>query len=329
MVLLRQARFVEAGRELNAAQAVLDVQGDTDLLTQEIHRANRAAVLVARAEWSAAFPIATQANTRMEAELGTKHPLLAGPLCLLGAIHRDQSLYAKGEAYYFRALSIIRHACGDDHPYAAMIELDLAELNLERGRYSAAEEFCRHALHVLRTTLGERHPAVARALYIQGCWALVTKDTSQARQSFDEAQSIAEATLDEDHPTRAEILGTAAALENSPRTFKRGVLQYQRAIETLQQQLGAEHPRVAGLWLALGKLYIEVEQFDAASDPLQRCYAIMKERLPEFYPRRADALEAYAVVLEHVNPPRKERAATLREQAATIRRRHIEQDQVD
>jgi len=220
MVLLGTNQFEEADRQLAAAGAALGENVPKEPFVGNVHRANRGALLARLARWPVALDEVTTANSNLESALGTKHVLLAGTLRLLGDIHRGQSLYAKGEAYYFRALSIVRRACGADHPYAALIELDLARLNLARGRHEAATDFCRHALHALRATLGDKHTAVARALLIRGECALAADNSSLARQSFDEAGRIAESKLEEGHPLRARIAAAAASLEDSPRTYK-------------------------------------------------------------------------------------------------------------
>jgi len=329
MVLLGTNQFDDAERELGVAGAALGKNVPKEPFVPDVHRANRGALLTRLARWPVALGYVTTANTNLESSLGTKHVLLAGTLRLLGDIHQGQSLYAKGEAYYFRALSIVRHTCGEDHPYAALIELDLAQLNLARGRHESATDFCRHALHALRLTLGDKHAATARALLIRGQCALAADDSSLARRSFDEAGTIAASKLEEDHPLRARIATAAASLEDSPRTYKRGVLQYERAIDALEVKLGKDHPEVAAALLGLARLYLEVGQVQDAGAPLQRCYAILKERTPPFHPTRAEALETYAQVIAGADPPQTERAAALVEEAAAIRRRHLERDQVD
>lgn len=261
--------------------------------------------------------------------VGAEHPLSAPILVTLATVYRDQSLYAKAEPYYFRALSITRRTHGEQHPYVAAILVRLAGLHLARKNHRDAELVISQATEVFEKTFGEEHPALAEALNARGELELEMGRTRDARRPLERALKIIEGTYSRSHPLAVRVLGNLGAIENSPRTYKRGVGLYEEALAAAEASLGPEHPELARLEFGLAALYISQAEYGQAQPVAERCLTLREKILPPFHPDLASACELLATVLENLPKPQTERATELRARAKNIRQRHVQEDRVD
>lgn len=263
--------------------------------------------------------------------VGAEHPLTAPILATLATLYRDQSLYAKAEPYYFRALSITRRTYGEQHPYAAAVLIRLAGLHLARANYREAEGALDHALAVLEKAFGDEHPAFAEALNLRGELELAQGRPRDARRPLERALKIFEKNdFDRNtHPMVARTLGNLATLETSPRTYSRGVKLYDDAIEAVKTTLGPEHPEAARLHFGLAALYVGQGEYARAQAAAERCLAIREKALPAFHPDLAAACELLADIVEKRPKPDPNRAAELHKRAQAILQRHAQEDRPD
>ncbi len=261
--------------------------------------------------------------------LGPEHPLAAPILVTLATLYRDQSLYAKAEPYYFRALSITRKTYGEQHPYVAAILARVAGLHLARKNHRETELAINQAIELVEKAFGSEHPALADMLNIQGKLELDMGRARDARRPLEKALKIVESTYGRSHPSAARILGNLAAIETSPRTYKRGIVLCDEALAALEAALGPEHPELAHIHFTAATLYMSQGEFALARPAAEKCLAIREKALAPFHPDLAAACELCATVLEKLPKPETQSAAELRARADAIRQRHAREDRVD
>ncbi len=330
MLLYIQGDLNGARTQLESARAALaDGTLPVPASVAAVHRGQLALLSWARWNYEAGTKHGDAALLQCSESVGAEHPLSAPILLTLATLYRDQSLYAKAEPYYFRALSITRRAHGDQHPYIAPILLRLAGLHLAQKNDREAELAIDRATGILEKAFGDEHPALAEALNARGELDLHMGRPREARRPLERALKILENSFGRDHPATARTRGNLAAIETSPRTYKRGVGLYERALAATEAVFGPEHPEVARLQFGLATLHAGQGEYREARPAAERCLAIREKALPAFHPDVAAACDLVADVLENLARPETERAAELRARAQAVRRRHEQEDRPD
>jgi len=287
---------------------------------------SEAVVMLALGKYKEALPLASEALTTLEKELGPGHTAVAPTLNALATLYTAEARFAKAEPYHLRAIGTAKSALGPEHPYVSVCLNSLGRLYLAQGRLDEAETMAVEALRIAEKTLGEDHPTVAAGLAVRGVALFGKGDPREARPFLEKALQIREDTFGKEHALVAETLGDLAALDDSPRTYTKGISRYRRAIEMDKRLLGDEHPAVARLLVGLARLYVKRGKYADAAPCLKEALEIRRKSLVRFHPFLADTLEAYAEVLRNVKPPNPTQAAALEAQARQVRDKHTEED---
>ncbi len=325
-----QGDFNGAGTQFESARtAISDGALAVPLPIVAINQSQLALLDWARWNYESGKKHGEAALTHFSESIGPEHPLAAPILVTLATLYRDQSLYAKAESYYFRALGVTRKTYGEQHPYVAAILARLAGLHLARRNHRETELAIGQAIELIEKAFGSEHPALADMLNIQGELELDMGRARDARRPLERALKIVESAYGRSHPSAASILGNLAMIEMSPRTYKRGIVLCDEALAALEVVLGPEHPELARIHFAAATIYLSQGEYTFARPAAEKCLAIREKALVPFHPDVAAACELCATVLEKLPKPETQPAAELRARADAIRQRHAREDRVD
>jgi tetratricopeptide (TPR) repeat protein len=294
---------------------------------------NRAAATeIALGQYQQAKPLVDKALAEFEKKFGARHPSVVAALETVANRYAGQACYAKAANYHSQAVTLAQEILGVDHPFLINCLNNLAELHLRRDHVDRAETICKEAQRIAEKTFGQDHPSVARCMDIQGKVQLRRGRADKARPLFEEALDLAQRTLGETHPQVADTLANLAALDNSPRTYTKGVTRYRRAIEIYEQLLGEhyqDHPALGRLQFDLARLYMHVDKYDKAEPHLARALEIREKILAPFHPDLATTLETQAELLGKRDPSNVAEIDALRTRAKEIRHQHAREDRTD
>jgi len=258
-----------------------------------------------------------------EKTLGPECPALVPILDTLATAYFEQGLYGKAEDLYSRAIRIAKNAWGEKHPALAPLYRRLARLYVVQRRWDNARPAVQELLDITKTAFGEDHPYVAAALNLQGEIVIGTKpaDPRDARADLERALKIREDAFGKDHPDVVRTMANLAALNTSPRTYARGVGEYNKAIESMGRLLGDQHPEVADLLYTAAAFCFRHGKNEDAVKYLERALPIQEKTLSAYNPKLANTLDGYAAVLQRMDP-KDARVAAMYARAKEIRQQH-------
>lgn len=225
---------------------------------------------------------------------------LAASLDALGNTYSMLGMWAESERQFRRALPIIEAVTGPRSVTYGMGLLDLGNMFGNSGRIEKAEAPLREALSILSETLpaGNFNLGIARASY--GAVLVSAKRYREAEKMA----GVTVASLEAD-PERAcvpladsyLILGMAAWRDG--RTAE-AAPPLQKAVDTLQQCFGPDHPMLAQPLNRVAIVDAELHRMDEADAAFRRAIAICEARLSPDHPTYANVLSNYSAFLRRV-----------------------------
>jgi tetratricopeptide (TPR) repeat protein len=121
----------------------------------------------------------------------------------LASVLQDAGKPDEAEAEQRRALAVLEHALGTEHPDTASSRFELALVLTAQGKLEAAETENRRAITVMEAALGVDHPTVARAHHNLAGILDMQARSADAEVEYKRSLELLEAALPPDHPDLA------------------------------------------------------------------------------------------------------------------------------
>ncbi len=230
-------------------------------------------------------------------------PLVRAALtAVVGRVYQNLGNWEKAETHLTEALALQRRFDPGDDATVARRANDLAVVLRLRGKLAEAELLYREALDRIGGCRS-RHPD---SLYITSNLALLLTDTGK----LEEAEALISCRLENRGP-RPQDAETATVLNKlAVLRYRQGRLEEAAALfrEVLVIRLGVngrEHTRFAATLNNLGKVYLDMGEYEGAEDALRLAVEIRRKLLGDEHPHTVNSkghLAAVLAELERRNP---------------------------
>ena len=194
---------------------------------------------------------------------------------------------------YFQAAIREAEVLGAESPQLAASLNALGQLRLQAKDLAGAEQHLRRSLAIREKVYGPEHHAVVSSLNNLGALYDAKGDLDEAESSLRRALAICEQQLQPSHPDLALALNNLARLHFKRRDFPAADRLFLRLLE-LKRALGKDHPEVATVLGALGKLRLAVGRNDQAEQLWRQALAIRERAFAPNDPILATTLESLA-----------------------------------
>lgn len=173
---------------------------------------------------------------------GTRDHRTARTLSNLAFLYAAEGQLPKAKQFYERALKILEHSVGAQHPLTMQCINDLGMLLHAMGNLEESLAYLTSELEIRRQTQGEGHPAIALCLNQVGLLFSQMGKPETAEKHFTQALAIMEKVKGGIlQPLTAQILSNLAALYWQKNALDRARIILRRALITYQLTLGSEH----------------------------------------------------------------------------------------
>jgi tetratricopeptide (TPR) repeat protein len=160
-----------------------------------------------------------------------------------------------------QALRIRRRQFGEEHPYTALVYVNLGYWYQEQGAWEAAARYYAHGLAIRRRTLGETHAATARTRYLLGRLYRRQARWAEARQELDAAlAALLDAPFEQmgqigqESSLAASCLHELGAVLLAQGDLARARRCLEQALSVRQRIYRADHPQVIETQQTLGRV---------------------------------------------------------------------------
>ena len=194
--------------------------------------------------------------------LGPVHPYVANALNNLANIYMAQNKLDKAEILHTRSLAIRKLIYGPVHAEVARSLINLGALYVKENAYEKAKPVYREAVAVAEKLFGPSHPQVAMLLY-----SLANIYHIQGRMDLNEEQQLTTQKVNFNQATTdaKEITSHINNLHHSSQEyFAKALPLYERALEILDNTIGADHPAMSAMLSELALLYKSVGKINKA-----------------------------------------------------------------
>ena len=219
---------------------------------------------------------------------------VAWTLNALALLLVEMGNYDEAGSLYERALSIRRECLGGDHPYVALVLVNLAALERLRGDYVGARRSFEEALRIEEKSYGREHLQVMETQSNLARLCFDMGDYSEAKRLYGEAVSFWERAPNPDPRWTADALqGLASTLTESGEYARARELQ-ERALSMREASTGKRDALYA---LALDRYAALLERMGdpvSAVDLRSRALSIHREALGGEHPGLVPKLSALA-----------------------------------
>lgn len=204
---------------------------------------------------------------------GDEHVVVSRTLTALGNASRARGRLEEALSRHERALTIDRKLLGPTHPALATHHHNAAGVLRLQGRRPEALVRYRQALGLERGAFGRAHPRVALTENSIAIVLLETADVPGAREHLRNALAIWTA---DKHPDRALALSNLGIADAAESQHARAVERFSEALRIVEQSLGADHSRVAGILLHRAKSERALGKPDRAREDLIEARRIVR-----------------------------------------------------
>ncbi len=245
-VLVGKGRYDEAEPLLRQSLALMrqSLGDEHPLHGAALHELATLLLLLGRG--AEAEPLFRQALSIKEDTQGSEDPSYAASLTGLASTLRAQGKYEEAEAQQRRALAIDERA-PDTRALAHAATLHgLATILQEQARYAEAEALFRQSLSIKEQVLGPSHPDLGPTLANLGTTLAQQDRPAEGEPFIVRALEVLQAAHGSNHPNTGRALNLLAQCqhalgkEEAPETAR-------KALETLAQTLGPDHPYTQGV----------------------------------------------------------------------------------
>ena len=217
-----------------------------------------------------------------------------------GAIELRAGNYDAALAAFERAVELAEHVHGPHHPDLALPLNNLALAYERQARYEEAIATLERTEEVLVAGYGAEHPLVGQMLHNLGGVYLLSGDAKTAVGFLEQAIAVIDAALGPEHGTSIgawSMLGDALR-ERGRFVESRAALERARTIR--ERIVGPDHPDVALVLMAIARLELAEDRFDAAGTVIERALGLVENH--EIDPEdRGGMVEVQARVLVATN----------------------------
>jgi tetratricopeptide (TPR) repeat protein len=271
------ARYQDAHRYARQAEALLGRSGGDEHI-EVVLRMNRAALLVAEAEYEDAIAEFERAYELGERVLAEGDGRIAGILNNLGTVYGMRGDHERALEYFQRAHTLKRNALGDDHPDTATCLSNLAVTYERLGQNERALELYSNVVDIRTRAFGPDHADVGVALHNLGSIKSNVGRLDEALDLYARALTIKQKTIGADHPSTAiteSNIGDALVLK---KRYPEAIAHLERAAETLRNKLGPDHPNLAFALYSLGEAELANGHPERAKEALEQTLRIRTSR---------------------------------------------------
>lgn len=213
-----------------------------------------------------------------------------------GAVAVTQGRYAEAREFYERAQ---RFADGSEQvARRAALLIDTSWLARCEGQLDEADEIARRALALIDdlpegadTTMSALHEGLAELRRKQG-------RPRQGQRHIAVAQELAARCLGPEHPRMGGLLAVAARLHAAHCELVEAEREARRSLAIFTAHHGANHPRMADAYLALGSVQRAKGQLGAAELSLGRAYDLRAQSLGPRHPELREVVETVIDLLQ-------------------------------
>jgi len=251
--LSKQGRYAEAETLLRQALTAIDVTFGKHHSIYGLALHQLASVLGYQGRYSEAEALLRSAVRIQAAALGPKHSTYGASLHQLGHLLLQQGRNTEAEELLRQALAIKEQSLGLHHPEYGTTLHELSRVLTVQGRYAEAEGLLRQALAIYEQALGHEHSRLCATLANLG-FALAAQRRPQEGEPFLlRSVEIASNTWGPRHAETAQALSLLAhvqAILGKPEAAATA----RRAIDSLLDSLGPDHPVVKARLLSLNQI---------------------------------------------------------------------------
>jgi CHAT domain-containing protein/tetratricopeptide (TPR) repeat protein len=205
----------------------------------------------------------------------------------------DEGRFSEAVPVAQRALTILEHARGPDHPAVADSLDSLARLYQALGRYADAEPLYKRSLAIRAKVFGPG-PDVGASLNNLAELYQARGQYAEAEPLYKRALSIREEALGSHHPAVATSLNDLASLYEAQARYADAERLFKRSFAIRENTLGPDHPDAAASLNNLAKLYSAQGRYADAEPLYKRSLAIKEKVLGPDHPDLALSLSNLA-----------------------------------
>jgi CHAT domain-containing protein/Tfp pilus assembly protein PilF len=283
--------------------------------------AQQAVQLYEQGEYRQALPLAEQALTLREQQLGENHPLVATSLSNLATLNQVLGNYDQAASLLQRALSITAQTSGIDSLDYALQLNNLAEVYRVQGNYTQAEELHLKSIALREALLQPTDPLLATAYNNLAELYRAQGNVEQAKPLYEKALRITRQAYGENHPSVALLLNNLAELYRSQGELNQASERYTQALRIVRLTLSPNHPYYGALLNNMAALYVDAGIYNKAIPLYQEAIQAVEQQLGDQHPNFAQALDNLASAYYYQGEYTK--AAPLFQQAIVVRERTL------
>jgi eukaryotic-like serine/threonine-protein kinase len=202
-------------------------------------------VYEAKAEWTRAVEMHSEALALRERTLGLEHPLVARSLSNLGDVHLARGEPAAALKLQERARAINEKVLGEVHPEIAQSYNNLASALSMSGQHDRALEMFESAKAIMEQVYGPKHHKLAMTLGNIGTVHVMLEQYDEALPLLERTREIFEETLGPDHPHTATSIETIGLVHFHQEDYARAMEYHESALAARRRALDPEHPQLA------------------------------------------------------------------------------------
>ncbi|MGH1347098.1 MAG: protein kinase domain-containing protein [Nannocystales bacterium] len=282
------------GRFSRVAVARLD-RGETPELAVFVHT-RLASLARSRGDYDAAADeLATAeglARTLADTDLRPLGVVFSGQ----GTLALEQSENAKGQDLLRRALDILEHELGPDHPEVGVAAETLAIAHMRLRELERADILMERGLRVHALTSGKSHPLYARSLNNRGQLRMKQQRFTDARRLFEQAVSISDAASGPDTTVSAKYRKSLALASVRLGDYPTALSLDREVLRILTAELGPDHPTVASAQTATGMVLRRLGRMEEARQHYTRALEALEKTFPDGERRTANVLNNLGVL---------------------------------
>ena len=262
------AHYSDADHTAQLASAAMVRLGEADALRGALLR-NQGAYLTDAGRYEEAMPLVDQALLHMERALGTEHPNFASTLETLGILQHARGQEAAALRTHERVLAIRERVGGPNHPLVASTLFNVALAKAALGRPVDALADCTRAVLLATAVSGVDSSGAINALQCVAAQQRELDDVTAARAADEDAlQRAIRAGHDGSGDTGYALQGLAADAIFA-RDGETAMALATRALASLRQALGADHPGALDTEVLLGRGQALAGHLDEAQGTFQ------------------------------------------------------------
>jgi len=232
----------------------------------------------------------------------------------LGRVEMRKENYKQAEAYYDRALQIVKTKLGPEHPQTADIMYELGLLyfvrpeeissdqeNQNEWAKDKADEYFLKALQIKEASLSPTHPDVARILTRLGSLYIERVQLGVAEKYLERAYNIRKQKLGPFHSRTGQTLKHMMTLYQSQENFPKAI-QAGLEAKLIFEKSGGDVDTIANICVRLAELYLLVEGYNS---PMVKQYlsSALDLRLPKLGADHPKVKEIKSMITSLAAPP--------------------------